>query len=95
MRKRMDEETLEAEALRKSVRFLDGVDKRKIKKARMMEKGHQLLVRFHQRMWKEITDNASNLGMTYAAYIRMCVETKNKQYRAQRAKYLRDLEARQ
>ena len=88
-----EEETLEEETLRKSVRYLDKVDKRKVKKARLMEKAHALLTRFPQRMWEELSGNAAGLGMSYASYVRMCVETKNKQYRAQRAKYLRDVEA--
>ena len=83
----VEEETLED----KSKRFLDRVDKRKVKKARLMEKAHPLLVRFPQRMWEELSGNAANLGMPYAAYVRMCVETKNKEYRRQRAKYLHDV----
>lgn len=83
-----EDETLED----KSLRFLDRVDKRKVKKARLMEKAHPLLVRFPPRIWKDLSDNAANLGMSYASYVRMCVETKNKEYRRQRAKYLRDVD---
>ncbi len=82
-----EDETLED----KSLRYLDRVDKRKVKKARLMEKGHPLLVRFPVRMWDDLSGNAANMGMSYASYVRMCVETKNKEYRRQRAKYYRDV----
>ena len=89
-----EDETLEEETLKKSVRFLDKVDKRKVKKARLMEKAHPLLVRFPPRIWDDLSGNAAGLGMSCASYVRMCVETKNKEYRAKRAKYLRDVDKR-
>lgn len=73
----------------KSLRYMDNVDKRKVKQVREILKSHRTTVRIEEKRWETMLQNAAYFGMTVNAYVNMAVENQNKKYRKEQRDYLR------
>ncbi len=76
----------------KSLRYLDAVDKRKVKQVRAILKMHRTTVRIEEKRWEVMLQNAAYFGMTVNAYVNMAVENQNAKYRRQQRDYLKSRE---